>query len=35
MTTYLARYTTKAAMFDGGAWMPDQEPHYEEIRVVE
>ncbi len=32
MPEYLAKYTTRAAMFDGGAWMPDQEPHYDEYR---
>ena len=32
MTTYLAKYTTKAAMFDGGAWMSDPEPHKDEYR---
>lgn len=30
MKNYLAQYTIKAAMFDGGAWMPDPEPHKRE-----
>lgn len=32
MPEYLAKYTTRAAMFDGGAFMPDPEPHYDEYR---
>lgn len=27
MPQYLAKYTVNADMFDGGAWMPDPEPH--------
>lgn len=27
MPHYEAKYTTNTFMFDGGAWMPDPEPH--------
>lgn len=27
MPEYEAKYTTNANMFDGGAWMPDFDPH--------
>ena len=27
MEKYLAKYTVRASMFDGGAFMPDPEPH--------
>ncbi len=30
--TYLAKYTTNSSMYDGGAWMPDPEPHKDEYR---
>ena len=29
MEQYMAEYTINASMFDGGAWMPDPEPHQE------
>ena len=32
MQKYLAKYTTKASMFDGGAFMEDPEPHQNEYR---
>ncbi len=32
MQTYLARYTVWADMYDGGAFMPDPEPHKPEYR---
>ena len=32
MKNYLAVYSIKSSMFDGGAWMPDPEPHREEYR---
>ena len=32
MKKYLAKYTTRAAMFDGGAWMPDPDSHHDEFR---
>ncbi len=32
MVEYLAKYTVRAYMFDGGAWMPDPEPHKVEYR---
>ncbi|MEK6848149.1 MAG: hypothetical protein AABX65_00770 [Nanoarchaeota archaeon] len=30
MNNYIAKYRTNAYMFDGGAWMPDPEPHSDE-----
>ena len=34
MLKYLAKYTIKAAMFDGGAWMPDPETHHQERHIL-
>ncbi|MFH1073213.1 MAG: hypothetical protein V1743_07335 [Nanoarchaeota archaeon] len=28
LQNYLATYTVRANMFDGGCWMPDPEPHH-------
>lgn len=30
MPEYLAKYTVKSIMYDGGAWFPDPDPHYHE-----
>ena len=32
MPTHLAKYTINAVMIDGGAWMPDPEPHKREYK---
>ena len=34
MPQYLAKYTVNAYMFDGGAWMPDFEPHKKEHKFI-
>lgn len=34
MPEYLAKYTTRAAMMDGGTWMSDPDPHHNEYRFL-
>ncbi len=34
MPEYLAKYTTRASLMDGGTWMADPDPHHNEYRFI-